>query len=123
MGFDYRISTGLGKTEPPVLAQSLLRAKTQGEGAVTSQKTEPDLPASAGGSPVEVRVGNGSRRGQGRTGPQPGKGLLGGDPLGGRHEPYHRACASGQPPGRESNPSHQQVTELKFYWAGRPCKT
>ena len=46
MGFDHRISTGLGKTETPVLEskQNLLCAKTQGKGAVTSQETEPDLP-------------------------------------------------------------------------------
>ena len=30
--------------------------KTQGEGAVTPRETGPDLPASVGGSPVEVWV-------------------------------------------------------------------
>ena len=39
--------------------------KDPGEGAVTPQETEPDLPASVGGSPEEVGVGCGSLRGQG----------------------------------------------------------
>ena len=37
----------------------------QGKGAVTPQETEPDLPASVGGSPVEVWVVSGSLWGQG----------------------------------------------------------
>ena len=39
--------------------------KTQGKGAVTSQETESDLPASVGGSPMEVWVSGGSLWGQG----------------------------------------------------------
>ena len=34
--------------------QSNVHTGTQGEGAVTPYKTEPDLPASVGGSPAEV---------------------------------------------------------------------
>ena len=40
-----------------VHTQSLVCTRTQGEGAVTPQETEPDLPASVGGSPAEVGGG------------------------------------------------------------------
>ena len=36
--------------------QSSVCIRTQGEGAVTPQETEPDLPASVGASPAEVGV-------------------------------------------------------------------
>ena len=56
MGFDYRISTGLGKTDSSLSKQNLC-TKTRGKGAVTSQETEPDPLASVGVSPVEAWVG------------------------------------------------------------------
>ena len=40
--------------------QNLACTKTQGEGAMIPQETEPDLSASVGKSPVEVSVGGGS---------------------------------------------------------------
>ena len=56
MGFDYRTSTGLGEIDSTLGGhkQNLVCAKIQREGVVTSQQIEPDLPASVGGSPVEV---------------------------------------------------------------------
>ena len=62
MEFDYRTSTGQGKTDttPGGGKRNLVCTKTQGKGVVTLQKTEPDLPASVGWSPVEVWVGRGS---------------------------------------------------------------
>ena len=36
--------------------QTSVHIRTQGEGAVTPQETEPDLPASVGGSPAEAGV-------------------------------------------------------------------
>ena len=84
MGFDYRISTGLGKTDSSLSKQNLC-TKTRGKGAVTSQETEPDLSPNFGGSPVEMCIGNGSPRGQGHRQQQSWKRSLGVDPLGGRH--------------------------------------
>ena len=46
-------------------SQNLLCTKTQREGAVTPQTTEPKLPASVGGSPVVARAGRGSPTGMG----------------------------------------------------------
>ena len=72
MGFDYRTYTGLGETETEFLGgtnkQNLVCTKTQGKAAVTAPRppeTEPDLPASVGGSPVEVWVGSSSLWGWG----------------------------------------------------------
>ena len=42
-----------------------MRVSTQGEGAVTPQMMEPDLPASVGGSAAEAGGGCGSPGGQG----------------------------------------------------------
>ena len=52
-------------------------SKTGRRGAVTPPKTEPKLPASAGGPPVEVWVSRGSPQGQGHW-----KVPLGVNPLG-----------------------------------------
>ena len=49
--------------------------KTQREGAMSPQETDPKLSASVGGSPVEVWVSSGFRRDDG-TGSSPGKRLL-----------------------------------------------
>ena len=48
MGFDYRTSTGLGKTDSTLGGheQNLVHATIQEKGAVTSQEIEPDLLAS-----------------------------------------------------------------------------
>ena len=47
MGSDYRTSTGLGETETlGEHKQNLVCTRTQGQGAVTPQETEPDLPVS-----------------------------------------------------------------------------
>ena len=45
--------------------QSSVCTRTHGEGAVSPQETEPDLPASVGGSPAEAVGGCGSPQGQG----------------------------------------------------------
>ena len=56
MGFDYRTSTGLGETDPTLGGhkQNLACTKIQRKGAVTPQETEPKLPASVAGLPVEA---------------------------------------------------------------------
>ena len=56
MGFDCRTLTGLGETETPLLegTHKVVCALGPGEGAVTQQETEPDLPASVGGSPADA---------------------------------------------------------------------
>ena len=43
--------------------QNLSCTRTQEKGAVTPQETEPDLPASVGGSPVKIWVSSGSPQG------------------------------------------------------------
>ena len=45
--------------------QNLVCTGTQGKGAGTPQETEPDLPASAGGSPADAWVGSRSLWGWG----------------------------------------------------------
>ena len=68
MGFDYRPSKGLKETETPVFGghkQNFVHTKTQRRGAMTSQDTEPKVPASVGGPPREVWVGRGSPQGRG----------------------------------------------------------
>ena len=42
--------------------QNLAHTKTRKKGAMTPQETEPKLPASVGGSPVEVWVSNGQHK-------------------------------------------------------------
>ena len=48
------------------------------------------------------------------------------NPLGGHHQPYHRAWHRAvlpqdkQLPGRECNPTHWQINGFKLYWE-RPC--
>ena len=58
---------------------------TQRQGAVTPWKTEPELPASAGGSPTEACVGRGSSQGQRHWQQHSWKIPLGVKPLGGPH--------------------------------------
>ena len=78
---------GLGETDSTLGGhkQGLACTKTQGKGAVTPQKTEPDLNAGVGGSPVEVRVSSGLPQGSGHGQQQSYKGPLGISPLGGHH--------------------------------------
>ena len=45
--------------------QNLVHTRTQEEGAVTPQETDPDLPVSVQESPAEARVGSGLRQGLG----------------------------------------------------------
>ena len=52
---------------------------------MTSQETESDLPASVGGSPMEVWVSGGSLWGQGHWQQQSWKVALGVSSFGGRH--------------------------------------
>ena len=74
-GFDYKTSTGWGEAETPLW--DVVHSKTQGKGAVTPQETEPKLPASVGGSPVEVCVGSGLPGGWGTGNSLYWKGPLG----------------------------------------------
>ena len=130
-GFDYRISTGLGKTETPVLeAQTKsLCTKTQRKGVVTSQDTEPLLPASIGGPPVEALVGRDSPQGQGTSNNRPGRSPLAQILLGFTIDPTREPVNPryGSPhtkqwtqTRRKFNPTHKQKIGLKFYWA-RSC--
>ena len=60
MGFDYRPFRGLGETEAPVLRrhkQNFACTKTQRKGVTTPQETEPKLPTSVAGPPVEAWAG------------------------------------------------------------------
>ena len=65
MGFDYKISTGLGKQTLGGHKQNLVCTRSQEKGAVTPQETEPDLPVSVQKSPAEAWVDSGLMRGQG----------------------------------------------------------
>ena len=107
--------TGLGGNRDSRLGrheQNLAHTKTQRKGAATQHKTEPKLAAGVGGSPVEAWVGRGSPQGWGHWQHRAGKVCLGINPLGGRHQPDHRACSpqgwvtSGQKlPGSATHPS------------------
>ena len=84
MGFDYRTSTELGETDSCLggYKQNLVCTKTQRKGAVIPQVTEPKLPASVGGSPVEAWIGKASPQGQGHWQQQARNVSLGVNPLG-----------------------------------------
>ena len=90
---------------------------------VTQQETEPKLPASVEGPPVETWVGRGSPQGQ-----EHWKVPLAVNLPGVPHLPYcgaHRPqgwVASGQTTTRErvQLSTHQKIIGLKLYWAG-PC--
>ena len=64
MGFDYRTYTGLGKQTLGGHKQNLVHIRTQEKGAVTPQKTDPDLPVSVQESPVEAWIGGGVLQGR-----------------------------------------------------------
>ena len=65
MGFDYRISTGLGKQTRGGHKQSLVHTRTQEKGAEASQETDSDFPVSVQGSQMEAWVSGGLLKGQG----------------------------------------------------------
>ena len=69
---------GLGETDSTVgrHKQNLACTKTQGKGAVTPQETEPNLPASVGGFPMEVWISSGLLRDGGTSRSSPGRGTL-----------------------------------------------
>ena len=62
---DYRTYTGLRKQTLGGHKQNLVHTRTQEEGAVTPQETDPDLPVSAQEFPAEAGVGSGLRQGLG----------------------------------------------------------
>ena len=64
MGFYYKASTGLGKQTLGGHKQNLVRTRSQEEGAVTPQETDPDLPVSVQESPAESWVSGGLLQGQ-----------------------------------------------------------
>ena len=82
------------------------------KGAVTPQKTDPDLSVSVQESPVEVCVG----RGLLQAGGTERSSVCLGPFEGGRHYLHylHHSLASGQITGREHSPAHQQKIELKI---------
>ena len=63
VGFDYKPSTGLGKQTLGEHKQNLVHTRTQENGAVTPQETEPDLLVSVQESPVEAWVSSGLLQG------------------------------------------------------------
>ena len=65
MGFDYKTSMGLGKQRLLEGTNKPCVQKDPGKGAVIPQETEPDLPVSVWGSPVEAWVSSGLLWGQG----------------------------------------------------------
>ena len=106
MGFDYRPFRGLGETEAPVLRrhkQNFACTKTQRKGTVNPQETEPKLPVSVGGPPVEAWVGRDSPQGHWQQ--QARKVLLGISSL----DTRAGSPQAKQLPGRECNPTHQQI--------------
>ena len=64
LGPHYRAYTGLGKQTLGGQKQNLVCTRTQEEGAVTPQETDPDLPVSVQESPVEVLANSGLLQGQ-----------------------------------------------------------
>ena len=72
MGFDYRTSAGLGKRTLRGHKQNLVCNRTQEKGAVTSQKTEPNLPVSVQESLAEAWVASGLPQGWGTEYNSPG---------------------------------------------------
>ena len=60
MGFECRTSTGMGETETPLLEGTHKVVCTSGPRGRSSDpiETEPDLPASVGGSPAEAGGGS-----------------------------------------------------------------
>ena len=98
--------------------------RTQAEGVVTPQETEPDLPASVAGSPEETGGGCGSLWGQGHWQQKFWEVLLGVRPPGVCISTTKRPIGSSagspqvkQPTGRELSPNHQQTSRLKFHCA------
>ena len=65
MGFNYRTYTGLGKQTLGGDKPNLVCTRTQENGAVTPQETDPDLPMRVQESLVEVCVDTGLLQGQG----------------------------------------------------------
>ena len=126
MGIDCRTSTGLRETETPHLEGTHKVVCASGRRGRSSdpRETEPDLPASVGGSPAEAVGGCGSPWGQGHWQQQFWEVLLGVSPPRVCH--YHKQRAqvgssvglpqAKQPTGREPSPTHQQSSGLKFYW-------
>ena len=96
-----------------------IRAKRD-EG-VNPQETEPDLPASVGGSPAEAGGGCGSPQGQGHWQQRLWEVLVGVNPARVTVSPTKGPVGSSagssqakQPPGKELSPTHQETSRLKF---------
>ena len=86
MGFDCRTSTGLEETDSTLGGhkQNLVNTRAQGKEQTSfPQETEPDLPASVGGSPGEAWAGRGDRGDGTLAVAGLGGGPLGISPLGG----------------------------------------
>ena len=70
MGFDYKISTGLGKQTLGGHKQNLVYSRTQENGAVTPQETDQALPVGVQESLAEVWVDSGLLQGWGHCAQQ-----------------------------------------------------
>ena len=116
VGFDYRTFRGVGEKDSSWRPQTkLTRTKTERKGAVYPQETEPKLPAVLEGLGQRgLPEGRGHREHQARKAP------LGMNPLGVPNPTQSGSPWAKQLPGRECDPLHQQIAELRFYWA-RPC--
>ena len=88
-----------------------MSTRTQGEGAVTPQRTDSDLPVSVQGSLVEVWVNSGRVRGTEYSSTDTR--YFEGD----CHylHYHHHSLVSDQTTGREYSPAHQQKIGLKIY--------
>ena len=98
--------------------------RTQGKGIASPQENEPDLPASAGGSPVEVWARSGSPQGKGHCQQKIKDVPIVQSSLDNAIYPTIQSVDSrtGAPhakklTGREHSPSQLQTSELTFYWA------
>ena len=122
-GFDYWISTGLGKQRHLEGPTKTCVHQDPGERTVTPQETESDSPMSVWELLVEAWVNCSLPQGQGHWQQQSWEAWHAGvSPFGGGcHYPFHR-LASGQTMGREHSPTHQQKIGLKIYWAW-PCQS
>ena len=94
--------------------------RTQEKGAVTPEKTEPDLPVIVQKSLAEMWVDSGLTQCQGHWIQQSQEPQLTGiSHLEGGQHYCHYPChslASGQTTGREHSPTHPQKIGLKIYW-------
>ena len=118
VGFDYRTSRGLGETQTPVLegTNRILCTQRPRRNDQWPYRRLNQNCLRVGGPPVEAWVSRGSTQGWGHWQHQARKAPLGINSLGGHInltiEPIGPTAGSPQAkqlPGRECNPTHQQI--------------